>query len=178
MSEAYYPPGAFYFSVSVVGSGTPAAMMTAVDASFQEVSGMQAEFGIEEVAEGGENRFVHRLPKHAKYANLVLKRGVVTRDSFLAEWVGQTVGASLALPILTQNLLVSLLDADGNPTVVWGFWNAWPVRWETGPLDSMENRVLTEKLEFSYNRFDRLVLGSPLGAAVKIAQLVASMTRS
>ena len=30
---------------------------------------------IETVVEGGENRFVHRLPKPVKHPNLVLKRG-------------------------------------------------------------------------------------------------------
>jgi hypothetical protein len=69
MSDTYYPPPSFYFSVSVVGSATPIAMLTKIDASFQEVSGIQAEFQTEEVVEGGENRFAHRLPTHSRYSN-------------------------------------------------------------------------------------------------------------
>ena len=174
MSETYYPPGAFYFSVQLLGSLTPFALLTDVDASFQEVSGIQAEFGTEEVVEGGENRFAHRLPKQAKYSNLVLKRGVVTESSVLAEWVGQTIGASLSLPIVPQNILVTLLNASGIPSIAWGFVNAYPLRWEVGPLDSMDNKILTESLEFSYNYFERVNLNG-LGAATKLAQFAARL---
>lgn len=173
MSDDYYPPPAFYFSLTVIGVGAAQFLLSDVDASFQEITGIQSEFGIEEVAEGGENRFSHRLPKQAKYSNLVLKRGAVSQASFLAEWVGQTVGSGLSLPIITQNLLVTLLNADGIPSIAWGFVNAWPVKWEMSAFDSQSNKVLTESLEFTYNYFERVNLGSPVGAAVKLAQFAA-----
>ncbi|MBK8251179.1 MAG: phage tail protein [Polyangiaceae bacterium] len=175
MSDTYYPPGAFYFTVTVLGSGTLFSLLTDIDASFQEVSGINAEFGIEPVTEGGENRFIHKLPKATKYQNLVLKRGVVTQDSVLAEWVGQTVGSGMSLPILPQNLLVSLLNESGNPIIVWGFANAYPVKWDVSPMNSQENKILTETMEFAYNYFERVNLGSGLSAAVKIAQLAARL---
>lgn len=170
MSE-YYPPPGFYFSVQILGSGTALSLLTQVDASFQEVSGIQANFDVEEVVEGGENRFVHRLPKPAKYSNLVLQRGVVTTNSMIGEWVSTTVGASLSLPILTQNILVMLLDGSGTPSILWAFVNAWPVRWEVGPLSSQKNEVLTEKLEFSYNYFLRTTVASPASLATTVAKL-------
>jgi len=176
MNDTYYPPPGFYFSVSVLGSGTAAAALTAIDSSFQEVSGIETEFGVEEYAEGGENRFVHRLPKQAKYPPLVLKRGVVTTDSALGEWVGATIGSSLSLPIIPQNLLVMLLGPSGDPLIAWGFANAYPLKWKTRPLNSTENAVLTESLEFSYNYFVRTTLGSSLSLAVGLTQLAASLT--
>jgi len=128
MSEPYYPPPAFRFTVAVLGSATALSLLTSIDASFQEISGIQGEFQTEEVTEGGENRFVHRLPKPAKYPNLVLKRGAVATDSFFAEWVGQTVGSGLSLPILPQNILVTLLDESADPLIAWAFVNASPVK--------------------------------------------------
>ncbi|NTX39330.1 phage tail protein [Myxococcus sp. CA033] len=175
MSEPYYPPGAFYFSVSVLGSATLLAAASDLDASFQEISGIEARWDTEDVTEGGENRFTHKLPKAAKYSNLVLKRGVVTRDSFLAEWFGQSVGSGLSLPLLPQNILVLLLNEDGLPLVAWGFINAWPLRWEVSPMSSQENRILTESLELSYNYFERVNLGSPASVAVKLAQLTSRL---
>jgi phage tail-like protein len=166
MAEVYYPPSAFYFSVSVLGSATPVADLTQIDASFQEVTGIKAEFDIEEVSEGGENRFVHHLPRAAKYSNLVLKRGAVSIDSFLAQWVGQTIGARLALPIIPQNLLVTLLKADGTPTIAWLFVNAYPVRWEMSAMDAQQNQILSETLEFSYNYFERMNLDSTLWTGI------------
>jgi len=178
MSDPYYPPPGFRFRVTVLGAGAAVAELSGVDASFQEVSGIEARWETEEVTEGGENRFVHRLPRPARYADLVLKRGVVTRDSFFAEWVGQTVGSGLALPIIPQNLLVTLLDEDGWPVVAWAFVNAWPLKWVTAPLDSMASQVLTESMEFQYNYFERLTLGGGLSAGVKLAQLAARLTRA
>lgn len=175
MAEAYYPPPAFYFTVTVLGSATALSLLTDIDASFQEISGIQGEFQIEEVAEGGENRFVHRLPKQGKYPNLVLKRGAVATDSFLAEWVGQTVGSSLSLPILPQNLLVTLLNENGNPLIVWAFVNAYPVKTSVSSLNSQDSKILIETLELSYNYFERLNLGGAASAAVKLAALTARL---
>lgn len=171
MSDEYYPPPGFHFRVTVLGVGALMAELTGVDASFQEVSGIEAKWETEEVAEGGENRFVHRLPRPASYSNLVLKRGLVYRDSFFAEWAGQTIGSGLSLPIVTQNLLVTLLNENANPIVAWVFVNAWPVRWDVAGLDSMRNEVATESMEFSYNYFERLNLGGAASAAMKLGSL-------
>lgn len=163
MSDTYFPPGGFYFTITVVGSGTALSVLTDVDASFQEVTGIQSERGIEEVTEGGENRFVHRLPTATRYSNLVLKRGVVTKASFLAEWVSGMLGSTLSLPLITQNLVVTLLDESSQPLVAWTFVNAYPVKWDISPMDSMDNRVLTETLEFAYSYFQRLNVGAVTG---------------
>jgi len=174
MTDEYYPPGGFHFEVAVLGSMTAPAANTSIDASFQEVSGIEAHFDVDPVAEGGENRFVHKLPKPTQYSDLVLKRGIVTEDSFLAEWVGETIGSGLSVPIIPQNLLVTLLNGEGTPTIAWGFVNAYPLKWEVAPMKSMENQVLTETLVFSYNYFERVNLGG-LGVAVKLAQFTASL---
>ncbi|MBF0383842.1 MAG: phage tail protein [Magnetococcales bacterium] len=155
-ADEYYPPGAFYFSVSVIGSATLVTEFPEIDASFQEVSGINAEFGMEEIAEGGENRFVHRLPQRVKYSNLVLKRGVVTKKSMLTAWVDVTMSCNFTKIINPQNLLVSLLNNQGNPTLVWVFVNAYPIKWEVGNMSSKENTILTETLEFSYNYFEQI----------------------
>lgn len=171
MTDVYYPPPGFYFRVTVLGAGALVAEATGVDASFQEVSGIEARWDTEEVAEGGENRFVHKLPRPARYSDLVLKRGLVARDSFFAEWVGQSIGSALTLPILTQNLMVTLLNENGNPRVAWVFVNAWPLRWEVTGLDSMRNDVVTESLEFSYGYFERINLEGLASIAVKLGAL-------
>ena len=40
MSENYYPPPGFYFSLAVLGSATALSLLTSIDASFQEISGI------------------------------------------------------------------------------------------------------------------------------------------
>jgi|SRR5215213_9178640 len=158
MSLEYYPPPAFYFGVEVIGA-TPATagQPPKIDASFQEVSGIRADLGFEEVTEGGENRFVYRLPKATKYPNLVLKRGFVIKDSSLAEWVIETVSTKLTLPIKPKTIKVTLYATDGQPAAAWSFTNSYPLRWELGQLNSTDNRVLIETFELSYAYFERLL---------------------
>jgi phage tail-like protein len=152
-----YPPVAFHFAVALEGVATT-LMWSGPDASFQEVSGMRVQFGSEEVAEGGVNQFVHRLPKPPTYSNLTLKRGVVVLASPLAAWVSSTLDSLLTYPITTRNMFVTLRNEQGGPLITWKFVNAYPVMWETSPLNAMENTVLTETMEFSYNYFERMVV--------------------
>jgi phage tail-like protein len=171
-AHGYIPPPAFFFAVSVAGSGTSLQLESATDGSFQEISGIEAKVDVESVPEGGENRFVHQLPGVTKYPNLVLRRGYVVKSSFLAEWAAQTVGSTLNQPILTQTLVVKLLGADQTPLVSWNFARAWPVRWVAGPLDSMKNEVMTEVLEFSYAYVTRMVAGDDANMASSVAKLI------
>jgi phage tail-like protein len=54
------------------------------DTRFQEVTGLTATVSTEDVEEGGQNRFVHKLPKGTSYDNLILKRGII-KNSKLVE---------------------------------------------------------------------------------------------
>ena len=167
----YMPPPNFYFTVTVLGSATALALASGVDASFQDISGLQSEIQTEDVAEGGQNRYVHRLPKQSKFANLVLKRGAVSTLSFFSEWFGGTIGSTLSVPVLPQNLLVSLLNQSGIPVIAWAVVNAYPLKWSMSNMNSQDGKVLIESLELSYNYFERLNLGDPLTAAAQIAKV-------
>ncbi|WP_299625665.1 phage tail protein [uncultured Tenacibaculum sp.] len=140
-----YPLPGFYFRLTF-----PLELGLA-DTSFKEVSGLSMEMGIEEIAEGGENRYKHRVPTGAKYQNLVLKRGVTSSISALSLWCEATIAGGLSSSIITQTVIVSLLDEDSFPIKNWSLVNAWPVKWEFSPLDSMKNEILIESLELSYD---------------------------
>lgn len=145
MAVEYYPPVGFYF---VVGFNSPNSML---DGKFQEVSGISTEMDSELVAEGGESRFQWQLPKVGKQSNLVLKRGVLTVKSDLANWVGDTLSSGFQEPIKPKSIYVSLLGAGGIFIMQWVFINARPVKWQFSSLDSMKNEILTESIEFAYN---------------------------
>jgi len=155
MSDPEYLPPVFYFTLRVIekpGTEKPSA---ATEARFQEVSGIATEFVIEPVDEGGENRFVHRLPKPVKHLNLVLKRGVITKSSLLAEWIANTVGSNLASPIQLHDLMVNLLDECDRPAKTWIFTNAYPVKYSVADLKSQDDKILIEALEFTYTDVKR-----------------------
>ncbi len=147
MANEYYPPVGFYF---VVGFNSPNSNN---DGKFQEVSGISNEMGTESVAEGGESRFQWQLPTVSKPSNLVLKRGVLTIKSDLANWVNDTLSSGFQEPIKPKSIYVSLLGAEGKILMQWVFINARPVKWQFSSLDSMKNDILTESIEFAYNYY-------------------------
>lgn len=151
----YYPIPAFHFAVTIFDAIPSPVRRTLVDAGFQEVTGLNAEQTFEEVVEGGENRFVHRLPKQTKYGNLVLKRGLINASSELAMWFGSVFDAGLAVPIEPKNLEVQLLNEDGAPVFVWAIYGAYPAKWDLAPMKSTENDILIETLELAFTFFER-----------------------
>ena len=117
----YQPPGGFHFRVEFQLRDAREG-----DARFQEVAGLGAELGLEELVEGGENRFTHRLPTRGRYSNLVLKRGLLT-DSGLIEWCKNGI-ENFDFEPATVN--VTLLNENHEPVAeTYSFMRAWPVKW-------------------------------------------------
>ena len=143
-----YPPVAFYFRLSLSGSTTDA------NASFKEVSGISLEMDTEEISEGGNNNFKHRIPTSVKYSNLVLKRGLAYKDSALVAWCQDTFNEVLLDHISTKTIVITLLNESGLPLKTWKFVNAWPVKWAVSNPNSMNNEIVIETMEFAYSYFE------------------------
>ena len=97
-------PLSFYFELS---------FQNAEKISFKEVSGLATQMSEETIEEGGKNQFKWRVPIAPRYANLVLKRGMVSKDFAFMKWCADGLGNSLESPIQSQDLLLSLLDPNG-----------------------------------------------------------------
>ncbi|HEX4164610.1 MAG TPA: phage tail protein [Bryobacteraceae bacterium] len=149
-SATYYPAPAFYFRVAFSGS-------TAIDQAFQEVRGVAADMDVEEITEGGENRFVHRLPKSTKHPLLELKRAIAPRTSPLVTWCQSVLEGDLGQAIETKALVIMLLDPDGKPLMSWLVANAFPVKWEIDSFNSTKNEVAIETIALSYTTWKRLI---------------------
>lgn len=143
-------PVAFHFAVSFTGSGPSIS-----DAAFQEVSGLETSIDVESVVEGGENRFVHQLPKPAKRSNIVLKRGLTEKSSGLVKWCKDTMERDFAKKIEPKNLVISLLDEEGDPVATWSVGNAYPVKWSVGGFDAMKNELAIETIELAATTLKR-----------------------
>lgn len=146
-----YPVSAFYFKV--VFSAT--AGMS--DTSFQEVSGIGSQIETEPYVEGGENRYVHQLPKSVKHPNLLLKRGIAKMTSPLVIWCRSVFEGDLVLPIVPMPMMVYLINENKIPIRAWTFANAYPVNWEVESFNSTKNEVAIEKLELAYNYSNRMI---------------------
>ncbi len=146
------PPVAFHFSVVFVGFVPPVP-----DMAFQEVSGLETSLDLEPLQEGGENRFMHQLPKPAKRGNLKLKRGMTTIASGLVLWCKSTLEGGLAEPITPKDMVVSLLNEYRIPVAVWSVGNAFPVKWTVGNMDAMKNELAVENIELAYTTLKRMI---------------------
>lgn len=141
----YYPPVGFHFAVEFgfLPQGSN-------DARFQEVSGLNTELSIEEVNEGGENRFSHRLPGRAKFPNLVLKRGYLT-DSQLIDWCRDAIEN---FDFMTTTVNITLLNEEHQPVSgTFSFIDAWPVKWSISGFNAKSNEIVVETLELAYKYF-------------------------
>lgn len=140
----YYPPVGFHFSVEFEGLGTDAK-----DHQFQSVSGLSVDIETEEIAEGGENRFKHKLPVKTKYPNLTLKRGMLI-DSEVIDWCRDAIENFSFKPV---NLTVKLLNEEHQPLISWNVVHAFPVKWSVEDFNAEESKLVVESFELTYNYF-------------------------
>lgn len=140
----YYPPIGFHFSVEF-----PEISSDSKDQQFQSVTGLSVDIDTEEVAEGGENRFKHKIPVRTKYPNLVLKRGLLV-DSEVIKWCRDAVENFQFKP---TGIIVKLLNEKHEPLVSWSIVHAYPVKWSLVDLNAEESKLAIETLELTYNYF-------------------------
>lgn len=140
----YYPPPGFHFKVEVLG--LPPGDH---DVRFTEVGGLSVEMATEEVAEGGENRFLQKYPTRAKYPDLVLKRGLLVRSEVLT-WIELCIQAYQITP---KNIDVKLLNEEHQPLMTWHVVNAYPTKWSVSDLNASNNAVVIETLQLTYQYF-------------------------
>ena len=145
----YYPPAGFHFKVEFQDLENKIQIS---DYQFQSVSGLSVDLETEEIAEGGENRFKHKIPVRTKYPNLVLKRGLLI-DSDLIDWCRDAIENFEIKPI---NLTVMLLNEKHEALLTWSVTHAYPVKWMVEEFNAEENKLVIESLELTYNYFKTL----------------------
>jgi phage tail-like protein len=141
--STYYPPWGFYYRVEFEGSQEPD------EARFQSASGLNVEYDTEEYREGGENRFVHRLPVRTKYSDLVLKRGMLV-GSETVDWFLRAFQERVFKP---KSVSIILLNDKSEPLRTWNVVSAVPKKWSVSDFNANENSVVVETLELTYRYF-------------------------
>jgi phage tail-like protein len=139
----YYPPVGFFFKVEVLGLDRP----NDDDVRFTEVSGLSVEVGTEEMAEGGENRFVQKYPTRPKYPEL--KRGLLGKSEVFT-WVWDCIEQFTITP---KNIDVKLLDESHDPLMTWHLVGAYPTKWSVTDFNATNNSVVIESLQLFYQYF-------------------------
>src|SRR6056297_504820 len=122
---------------------------------FSEVSGLEVSIETEDVLEGGQNSFVHKLPGRMTWPNITLKRGV-TKTNSLLDWLNESSGETFTANgnvVTRKTAAITLLDRTGTRLTSWEFEGAFPVKW-TGPnFAASSAEAPTEQLEITHHGF-------------------------
>lgn len=143
-SDTALPGARFLFEVEQVDIGW-----------FQEVGGLEVSIESEDVQEGGQNAYVHKLPGRMTWPNITLKRGITKQDNLL-NWLHEASGEKFGAngnKLTPKTAAITLLDGDGTRLRAWEFDSAFPVKW-TGPTFAVSsNDAATEQLEITHHGF-------------------------
>ncbi|MEO1517071.1 MAG: phage tail protein [Bacteroidota bacterium] len=146
---AIYPPVGFHFSVDFELSSAGQN-----DFRFQQVNGLSVTVETEEYAEGGENRFIHHLPKRTKYADLSLSRGMFV-GSGIIDWCRDAIENFEFQPI---NITISLLNESHEPLSAWYVVGAFPLEWSVSDFNAEESKLVIEQIKLKYRYFNTLTV--------------------
>lgn len=151
---AYYPPVGFHFKVEFLEVD---GMDSDTEHRFQEVGGLSFEVETEELREGGENRFTHKLPKRVKYPNLILKRGLL-QGTAIIEWFKSAINTYFVAEIndfKPTDMMITLMDEAGQPVAIWNVVQAYPLKWAVSEFKASDNAIAVETIELAYQYFER-----------------------
>ncbi len=135
---------------------------------FRELRGLEATVAVEEIREGGQNGFAHRVPGRMSWPNVVFRRGI-TQSNELFEWFQRSSGEGFAgagNKLARHTGAITALDHVGGRLRAWELIDVFPVRWK-GPEFSAESTApLEEELEISHHGFRaKDIAGSPAPGA-------------
>jgi phage tail-like protein len=133
-SATVWPMPKFYFRVKWDSN----------EMSFQEVSGLDIQSEEIKYRHGNSPVFsVIKMPGLKKFGNITMKKGVFKGDNKFWDWLNQIKMNTIKRVPVT----ISLLDEEGNDTMVWTLTNAWPTKISSTDLKSEGNEVAIESIE-------------------------------
>ena len=132
-----YPLPKFHFSVDWGGDSV----------NFTEVSGLDVETEIIEYREGASRSYSkQKIPGMQKYANVVLKRGVMPAKNTFFDW-WNTVALN---QVERRDVTVSLLNESHEPVMIWKVSEAWPAKVTGTDLKADGNEIAIETIELAH----------------------------
>ncbi|GAB2460591.1 phage tail protein [Jatrophihabitans fulvus] len=133
---------------------------------FKEVKGLEFNMTTIDVAEGGQNRYVEKLPGRTTWSNITLRRGLTHSDE-MAKWLQKysearyTASGSSDSKPKTQRLTgaITALTENYRRLRSWELIDATPVRWRGPEFAVGQQTQLEEELEIAhhgleFNTFD------------------------
>lgn len=132
-----YPLPVFHFQVEWGGTKI----------GFSEASGLNIETEAIEYRDGSSPVYsMQKMPGLIKYDNITLKRGVFKGDNEYYDWLN-TIKLNV---VERRDIMISLLNEEHEPVMVWKVRNAFPVKVEGPDLKADGNEVAIESIEIAH----------------------------
>jgi len=132
-----YPLPVFHFTVQWGG----------IRIGFSEVSGLTQENQAIEYRDGSFPEYSSiKMPGLRKFSNVILKRGIVSADNDFFKWLS-TIKLN---KVERRDVVISLLNEEHAPVMVWKIHNAFPVKLEGPQLKASGNEVAIESIELAH----------------------------
>jgi phage tail-like protein len=134
---AEYPLPKFHFRLEWGGNKV----------GFTEVTGLDISTDVIEYRDGASPEYSKiKMPGMRKFSNITLKRGTFKGDNEFYQWFN-TVQLNT---IERRDVIISLLNENHEPVVVWKAKNAFPVKVTSTDLKADGNEVAIESLELAH----------------------------
>lgn len=132
-----YPLTSFHFQVEWGGSNL----------GFTEVTGLDMEVNVIEYRNGASPDYTPlKMPGLRKYSNITLKRGIFPQDNEFFQWFN-TIHLN---QVERRDIVISLLNENHEPLIIWKVRNAWPVKITAPELKADSNEVAIECIELAH----------------------------
>jgi phage tail-like protein len=133
-----YPLPAFHFRVECGNERI----------GFTEVTGLVQECQAIEYRDGNSSEFSSiKMPGLRKFNNITLKRGMMKDDKGFPQWF---TTVSKLHNVERRDLVISLLNEEHKPVMVWNVTRAFPVKVEGPALKATGNEVAIESIELAH----------------------------
>lgn len=145
------PLGIYNFYLTLLDSQATLGTLISVAvnyfvAGFSECSGIEANFEVIEIKEGGLNTHTWKFPGRASQSNITLKHGAIFAFDDLWDWHYAWVQGQGK----RKDGLIVLNDSSGQPAKIWKFKRGIPMKWTGASLNATQSNIAIEALEIAH----------------------------
>lgn len=155
-NTTWNPPVEFYFLVDFQSMSGQR-----FQASFSEVDGIGWSFSTVSRTTDSNGKIL--IPTEISHPNLILKRPLDTSGDNFYNWIQDGVKKMFLIPITKQayyqktcDVVIKLLNKDGQPLAAWSCDHAYPIKYSVSGLDAGRSGLVIETVELVYNRLERI----------------------
>lgn len=117
--------------------------------AFAACDGLEARVDVVDFSDG-DNLTARKRPGRTRFANIVLRRGMVNNTELWNWFEVVTAGQ-----IQRKAGSVIVCGDDGNELFRYNFFEGWPCRWKSLELDADKPGTLVEEIEIAVEKIER-----------------------